>query len=131
MAMAHKQSWTAIAVFTSMIAASYGFAQFSEVVYSREPVALSQTSPVNGRIYFAHGDMRSGEPDDINVDSPGGVETPLVLIADCGRETATDSDERRRYLGSCKILREIDPRLYRMEYRRDVAEPTVVVPERK
>jgi hypothetical protein len=129
--MAHKRIWTAIAVFTSMIALSYAFAQLSRVLYRSEPVALSQTGPVNGRIYFAHGDMPPGEPGDINAASPGGVETPVVLISDCGRETATDNYLRRRYLRTCILLRGVDPRLYRLEYERDVADLTVAVTERK
>ncbi len=60
--MAHKQSWTAIAVFTSVIAASYGFAQLSQVVYSREPVALSQTSPLMEEFISPTGICVPGNP---------------------------------------------------------------------
>jgi hypothetical protein len=121
----------AIAGFTSMIAVSYAFAQLSRALYRSETVALSQLSPVNGRIYFARGDMAPGEPGDINSASPGRVETPVVLISDCGRETATDNYLRRRYLRTCILLRGVDPRLYRLEYKRDVADLTVTVTERK
>ena len=129
--MAHKRVWTAIAGFTSMLAVSYTFAQFSRVFYRSETVALSQTNPVSGRIYFAHGDMLPGEPGDINAASPDGVETPVVLISGCGRETPTDNYLRRRYLRTCNLLRGVDPRLYRLEYKRDVADLTVAVTERK
>jgi hypothetical protein len=129
MAMAHKR--TAIAVFSSMIAVSYGLAQLSWVLYSKKTVALSQTNPVNGRIYFANGDMRSGEPGDINASSTGEDESTVVFISHCGQETATDNYLRRRYLRDCNLLREVDPRLYRLAYSRDVAEPTVAAPDRK
>jgi hypothetical protein len=129
MAMAHKR--TAIAVFSSMIAVSYGLAQLSWVLYSKKTVALSQTNPVNGRIYFANGDMRPGEPGDINASSIGEDESTVVFISDCGQATATDNYLRRRYLRNCNLLREVDPRLYRLAYSRDVAEPTVAAPDRK
>jgi hypothetical protein len=121
--MARRKSWIAIAIFTSTIALSYGLAQLSRALnLNTETVALSSIRPVSGRVYPSRGDLSSGDPVDINGRSGGGDEIAGILLSSCGPNAVRGNYQRQRFKHICSLLRNVDPRLSRLEYVRAAPE---------
>jgi hypothetical protein len=130
--MAVRKMSTALAIFSLMGALSYGFARLSRVRNQNAgTVALSQVQPLSGRVYSSPGDLIPGEPADMEAGGGGGGETSGIWIPSCGANAEDSNYVVRWKRRTCSLLREVDPRLYRLEYLRAAPEPLDDVSEPK
>ncbi len=122
--MAVRKMSSAIAIFSLMVALSYGFAQVSRVHnLNAETMELSQIHPVSGRIYLSRGDLTPGDPADIDAGSDGSGGIPRSLASGCGPNVEGGNYLVQKERRICSLLRDVDPRLYRLEYLRAAPEP--------